>query len=100
MITFLRTTEMIPSRSAEAIGLAKEIAAAASRASGLQISVATGFGSEPMRIAYIAHAESVAKLDEAIGRILADPEYRAAVAKVSEMFLPGTLRDQVWKHIP
>jgi hypothetical protein len=98
MITVIRTAAALPGETAEALAWAKEIAALIRRITGKDQVVATAFAGMLAEIAWIGHYDSVAQYDELRTKVLADGNYMEALKKARNLFMPGSDRDQVWKH--
>jgi hypothetical protein len=98
MITVIRTATAYPGLAGEAIGWAKEIAAIIKRATGKEQLVCTAFAGLLSDVAWIAHYDSVAQYDELRTKVLADDKFIDTLKKARNLFVPGSDRDQVWKH--
>jgi hypothetical protein len=60
--------------------------------------VCAAFGGMLAEIAGIGQYDSVGQYDEMRTKALGDGEYRAALKKARDLFMPGSERDQIWKH--
>jgi hypothetical protein len=49
-------------------------------------------------IAWIGQNDCVGQYDEMRTKVLSDGEYRAALKKAQDPFMPGSERDQILKH--
>jgi hypothetical protein len=49
-------------------------------------------------IAWIGQYDGVGQYDEMRTKLLSDGEYRVALKKARDLFMPGSERDQIWKH--
>jgi hypothetical protein len=49
-------------------------------------------------IAWIGQYDSVGQYDEMRTKVVSDGEYRTALRKARDLFMPGGDRDQIWKH--
>lgn len=98
MITVIRTSTAFPGMTGEAVSWAKRIAAMVKRVTGRDQFVATAFAGMLSEIAWIAQYDSVAQYDELRTKVMNDPEYIDALKKARDLFVPGSVRDQVWKH--
>jgi len=98
MITVIRTSTAFPGMTGEAVVWAKRIAAMVKRVTGRDQFVATAFAGMLSEIAWIAQYDSIAQYDDLRTRVLNDPEYIAALRQARDLFVPGSVRDQVWKH--
>ena len=98
MITVIRTASALPGETGEALAWAKEVAAIVGRITGRDQVVATAFAGMLAEIAWIGHYDSVAQYDELRTKVLADRNYMEALKKARNLFMPGSDRDQIWKH--
>src|SRR6516225_4980785 len=98
MITVIRTATAFPGVTGEAIAWAKEVAALVKRVTGKEQSVCTSFGGMLADIAWIGQYDSVGQYDEFRTQVIADRDYVGALKKARDLFVPGSDRDQIWKH--
>ena len=98
MITVIRTATAFPSMTSEAVAWAQEVAALVKRVTGKEQFVCTSFGGMLADIAWIGHYDSVGQYDEMRTKVVSDGEYRTVVKKARNLFMPGSDRDQIWKH--
>jgi hypothetical protein len=98
MITVIRTAAAFPGTTGEALAWAKEIATIVKRATGKEQIVCTSFAGLLSDIAWIGQYDSVAEYDELPTRVLSHHDYAATAKKARNLFVPGSERDQVWKH--
>ena len=98
MITVIRTATSFPGMTGEAITWAKEVAALVKRVTGKEQFVCTSFGGMLADIAWIGHYDSVGQYDEMRTKVVSDAEYRTVLKKARNLFMPGSDRDQIWKH--
>jgi NIPSNAP len=98
MITVIRTATAFPGEMGEALAWAKQIATIVKRVTGKEQLIATSFAGLLADIAWIGRYDSVAQYDELRTAVIADHEYRDAIKKARQLFVPGSERDQVWKH--
>ena len=98
MITVIRTATSFPGMTGEAITWAKEVAVLVKRVTGKEQFVCTSFGGMLADIAWIGHYDSVGQYDETRTNVISDGEYRTVRKKARNLFMPGSDRDQIWKH--
>jgi hypothetical protein len=98
MITVIRTATAFPGMTGEAIAWAKEIATIVKRATGKEQIVCTAFAGLLAEIAWIGHYDGVGEYDELRAKVISDSEYGVAAKKARNLFVPGSERDQVWRH--
>ena len=98
MITVIRTATAFPSMTSEAVAWAQEVAALVKRVTGKEQFVCTSFGGMLADIAWIGRYDSVGQYDEMRTKVVSDSEYRTVLKKARNLFMPGSDRDQIWKH--
>jgi hypothetical protein len=99
MITHIRTAVALSGKSLELIAFAKEMAEIINRVTGRKPVVAGAFGGNANEVAWISQAESFSQMEETLAKLVADPDYRAALKKAEHLAVPGMTRDHVWRHI-
>ena len=98
MITVIRTATAFPGMTGEAVAWAKEIATIVKRATGKEQIVCTAFAGLLSDIAWIGHYDGVGEYDELRTKVISNRDYVAVANKARNLFVPGSERDQVWKH--
>ena len=99
MITFIRTGVALSGKSLEMAAFAKEMAAIINRVTGGNTTACVSFGGNANAVAWISHVESFSQMEETQAKLIADPEYRAALKKAEHLVVPGMTQDQIWRHI-
>lgn len=99
MITFVRTACVAPGKTGTALAFAHEISAYMKDGYGVDLEVLMPVGGNPQRIAWSARYKDLAALDAVNGKILADKKYWEIVGKNSDNFLPGLVRDEMWRTV-
>jgi len=94
----IRTVTAYPRMTGEAIAWARDIAATVKRVTGKEQVVATSFAGMLADIAWIGQYDSVGQYDEFRTQVIADRDYVGALKKARDLFVPGSDRDQIWKH--
>jgi hypothetical protein len=98
MITVIRSVTCLPARLGEGLTWAKKLARIVERLTGRDVSVASAIGSDPNTICWIAQFENLGELEDAIAKYNADPEFLSVVARAARLVIPGSTRDQIWRH--
>jgi hypothetical protein len=98
MITVVRTASALPGETGDAVAWAKEVAKLVKRVTGKEQVVATAFAGLLSDIAWIAEYDNITQFDELRTKVLSDEQYIEALKKARNLFVPGSLRDHVWKH--
>ncbi len=99
MITFVRTVVAMPGKIGDVLALAKETAAHVKRVTGSDVAVGASFGGSFSEVAWISHADSVAEMEAANDKMMADAEIRALFKRWENMIVPGATRDHIWRHV-
>jgi len=99
MIAFNRTAAIAPGKTSSSIGFAHEIAAYIKEAYGVELEVLLPIGGNPNRIAWSARYKDLAAMDAVNAKMLADKHYWEIVSKASDNFLPGSVRDSMWRTV-
>jgi hypothetical protein len=99
MITHLRTFVIHPGKLLEFIPLAKEAQAMLSRVTGLEVTFVMAVGGDPMNVGFTSRCASLAEFETAIAKLPADADYRAYFKKTEAFIVPGSYRDQLWRHV-
>jgi hypothetical protein len=98
MITVIRTATAYPGMTGEAVSWAKKIAAMVKRVTGKEQVVSTSFAGMLADIAWIGQYDSVGQYDGFRTKVINDHDYIDALKKARDLFVPGSDRDQIWKH--
>jgi hypothetical protein len=99
MITIVRTGATMPGKIGEVIPIAKEIAAIVKRIGGKDLQIGIPVGGNFTEIAWIGQYDSTTQFEDVGLRCAGDPEYRACIKKLETLLVPGTARDQIWRHV-
>jgi hypothetical protein len=98
MITFIRSVNCQPGRYGEGLTWAKKLAAIVTRATGREVNVATSVGNNPTTICWIAQFKNLGELEEDTDKYSKDPDFLSVVSRSARLVIPGTTRDQIWRH--
>ena len=98
MITYIRTSTMAPGTWAQALTQAHDVAKHLSTLLGVEMHVSVPIGGDPNQIAWSAQYESLAALETAYNKMMADAKYREMSAKGAGLFMPATTRDAIWRR--
>jgi hypothetical protein len=99
MITHIRSVVVLPGMMFEFLPLAKEMQAIGTRVLGRQVTLTMAVGGDPMTIGYMGQYESLAEFEAGAGKLPADADYRAWFKKMEAFIVPGSYRDQLWRHL-
>jgi len=99
MITLIRSATVLPGKLAEGIAWGKESSAILKRLTGKEVAFCTAFGGTISGLAWISQFDSVAQIEDAFAKVMADREYMTAFTKSAPIFVPGSGHDQMWRHV-
>ena len=99
MIAFTRTASIAPGKTSAALAFGHQVATYLKEKHGTTLEVLMPVGGNPARIAWHSRYESLAQWEALTAKLLADKEYLSLLSKHSDAFLPGSLRDNVWRTV-
>jgi hypothetical protein len=56
-------------------------------------------GGNPNRIAWVAQYKDLADFDAATVKSLADPKYIDLLVTAGDLFIPGSIHDDIWRTV-
>jgi hypothetical protein len=99
MIAITRTASIAPGKTSEAVAFGHQVAKYIKEAHGTALEVLMPIGGNPARIAWHARYDSLAQWETLTAKLLADKTYMELVSKHAATFLPGSVRDNIWRTI-
>ena len=99
MAIIIRTSTVQPGKLFEYLEAAKHTIAVANRVTGVEFKLATSFGRNVNEVAVIGSFASVADLEAAGKKLVADAEWRAATTASQSLVVPGSTQDHVWTEV-
>jgi hypothetical protein len=99
MITFYRIGAIAPGKNADMMAFAKEIAGYFKATYGVELEVRMPIGGNPMRIGWASRYKDLAALDATTMKMLGDKKYMEMTAKGTDLFIPGSLQDSIWRTV-
>jgi hypothetical protein len=99
MIAFYRTAAIAPGKLASTLAFAKEVSAYITAKTGSEVAVAMPVGGNPNRIGWSTRHESLAEFDAMMMSLMTDPAYVEMLAKSADNFIPGSVRDEIWRTV-
>jgi hypothetical protein len=97
MIHFTRTSSILPGKLAPAMAFAREMTDYLQTAYGSNIQILLPVGGNPHRIAWRGTYPDLAALEAFQGKSMADPKYLAILSKGAELFIAGSICDEIWR---
>jgi len=99
MLYFSRTASIAPGKASEAIAFGHLIAKYIKETYGTDLVVLVPIGGDPNRISWRTHYASLADFEAITTNLMTDKLYMEMVAKQSNTFLPGSIRDDLWRTV-
>lgn len=99
MITFHRTSTLTSGDVVRAMSWAREIAAYIRQSTGVDVAVEMPVGRNPWQLRWSFKYDNLAAYDAKTSELRADPKYMAMLASGSDMFVPNTTDDELWRSI-
>ena len=99
MIAFSRVASIAPGQTASALNLAKEVAAYAKSAVGVDIKISMPIGGNPNRIRWATQYENLAALEVVANKLLNDAKYMELIGKTKDVVIPGSVFDEIWREL-
>jgi hypothetical protein len=99
MIHFYRTASVQPGRLADAIAHAKAIATHLETNHGYKVGVAVPFGGLIGRIQWRTKHKDMAELESRLLKMNADAKMGEFGKAGATLFLPGTIKDTMWRTV-
>jgi hypothetical protein len=99
MIAFYRSAAIAPGKVGSAVAFAKEISAYVKDKNKTDLLIAMPVGGNPNRIGWSTHYENLGDLENKMNQLMTDPKYLEMVAKGSENFIAGSVRDEIWRTV-
>ena len=96
MITFVRTRSIAPGKAAEAMAFAQQVTKLVKDKFGVELRTSVPIGGNPDRIAFVTTYPSMAELETAATKLVADADYQKLIAANAQTFLPGSAHDEMW----
>ena len=97
MISFYRSGMVAPGKMPQAIEFAKKISAFVKKSTGVDLTVGTPVGGNPNRIGWSASYEGLGAMEAAMSKLTSDPKYWDLINKNAELFVAGSIRDEIWR---
>lgn len=99
MIVFTRTGDIAPGKIGDMMAFAPEIAALFTKITGVKLTMMTPIGGNPNQMVWQATYDNLGAMEAAMEKVLSNPEYTAKVASAADLFMPGSIRDAMWKTL-
>jgi hypothetical protein len=99
MIAFYRSASIAQGKVGSALAFSREIAAYIKDKTGVEVHVAVPIGGNPNRVGWSARYENLGALETQQVKLMSDPKYMELVAKGSDNFIPGSVRDEIWRGL-
>lgn len=99
MITFYRSACIAPGKVQAARKFATEISSYIKAKTGVEVGAGVPIGGNPNRIGWSSSYESLAAYEATMAKLLADRKYMGMVARSADLWLPGSVHDEIWRSL-
>jgi hypothetical protein len=99
MILVQRSASVAPGMFSAAMAFATEASAQVKATAGVDVKIAIPVGGNASRIAWIANYENLAQYEAASLKLLGDQKFQELIKKAAGIFVPDTLRDDIWRTL-
>jgi len=99
MITYVRTANIAPGRTGEAVAFAQEIAKLVDKITGVKVGVSIPVGGNPFRIAWVSSVADLATVEATWAKLMANADYMKVAEGGAAYFLPGSAHDEMWRSV-
>jgi len=99
MITFLRSVQVLPGKTPEALAFAKEIASHIKTTTGQDLTIGVPVGGDASRIGWYTRYDTMGAMETQQTKMLADAKYWEIVSRGANLFVPGSIRDEIWRTV-
>ena len=99
MITLFRSGAIAPGKTGDMMVFAHKIAAYFKANFGVELEVMMPIGGNPMRVGWAGRYKDLAAMEAVMNRMLTDKKYMDMAAKGTDLFIPGSLQDSIWRTV-
>jgi hypothetical protein len=99
MIFVTRTGSIAPGKGVAAFAFAQKASNYWKTEWDRNLEVRRPVGGNPNRIAWVAQYKDLADFDAATVKSLADPKYIDLLVTAGDLFIPGSIHDDIWRTV-
>lgn len=99
MIASVRTAIIAPGKNGGAMVFARQVSTYIKEKHKTPVEVSIAVAGNPSRIAWRSTYASLAEMETFTNALLADPAYAELLVKGADLFLPGSLHDEIWRAV-
>jgi hypothetical protein len=99
MITLFRSGAIAPGKTGDMMVFAHKIASYFKATFGVELEVMMPVGGNPMRVGWASRYEDLGAMEVVTKKMLADKHYMEMTTKGSDLFIPGSLQDSIWRTV-
>lgn len=99
MIIVVRSMTILPGKATAGVASAKETAELVQRAGIKRAHALAPVGGNSSRLGVLIEYESLTQYDELHFKLIGDPDFAALCARDTDILVPGTLRQKIWRVI-
>lgn len=99
MIHFIRTSSIAPGKVADAMAFAAEMNDYLATRHGQKMVLMVPIGGNPHRLCWHTSFASLGDMETFQAKTLSDPQYLSLLGKGTNVFIPGTAHDDIWREV-
>ena len=99
MISFVRTGAIAPGKAAAAFAFAQKIVAYWRSNYDREIEILRPVAGNPNRVSFVGRYKDLAEFDAVATKSLADPKYLELLLTGADLFIAGSINDEIWRSI-
>ena len=99
MIYVTRTGSIAPGKAPAAHAFAQKVATHWKTEWDRTLEIRRPIGGNPNRIAWVGQYKDLAEYEAVSVKSLADPKFMDLLVTASDLFIPGSINDEIWKAV-
>jgi hypothetical protein len=97
MVYVTRTGSIAPGKTSAANAFAQKVAIHWKTEWDRTLEIRRPIGGNPNRIAWVGQYKDLAEYEAVTVKSLADPKFMDLLVTASDLFIPGSINDEIWK---
>jgi hypothetical protein len=99
VINFVRSASIAPGKNQDALVFAKKISEHFAKTYDVTLTLSMPIGGNPNCIAWTASYPKLSDLEDVMSMMMMDQKYGELVKEHADCFIPGSVRDEIWRTL-
>lgn len=99
MIRAIRSASIGSGKLKEALEFARDIKSYLKQSQGMEVLIAMPVAGDPNRISWTSEFKNMGDYEDIKMALMMDQKYLEIVGRSGEIFLPGSMHDEIWRII-